>query len=225
MKDKELQDLWKLAEQQLNEAKLLNNQSWVLQHQLFIERQERKAKKEFVSLILFKLLAIILGIVFIWFIVYFFYHFWERPAVVICTGGIILITGIVVVDYIIQLYLLCTFNLQGDILKSQKQLVYLETSIIRSIRISFLQLPFYTFFYFNEEVVRGANLRFWTLQLLITGAIIFLSLFLYFTISRKNLHKKWVRKLIDDAGGKSVSKAMGFMNEINDFEKDLVTTN
>jgi uncharacterized membrane protein len=115
--------------------------------------------------------------------------------------------------------------LQGDILKSQKQLVYLETSIIRSIRISFLQLPFYTFFYFNEEVVRGANLRFWTLQLLITGAIIFLSLFLYFTISRKNLHKKWVRKLIDDAGGKSVSKAMGFMNEINDFEKDLVTTN
>lgn len=223
MEDKELKDLWQLADQQLKEAKLLNNQSWVLHHQVFIDGQERKARNEFFSLILFKLFAIILGIAFIRFVGYYLFNYWDRPSVVICASGIVLITGLVLLDYIIQLYLLCTFNLRGDILKSQKKMVYLETSIIRSIRVSFLQMPFYTFFFINEVAVSTASNRFWTFQLLVTSAFIALSLFLFFTISRKNLHKKWVMKLIEDAGGKSVRKAMVFMNEIDDFEKDMIT--
>lgn len=221
MEDKDLQNLWKLADKQLQDAKLLNNQSWVLQYQIFVALQEQKAKKKLWGLVLSKLLGVIFGIAYIWFIAGFLYHYFDRTAVVVSTSAIVLITGAVVVDYLIQLYLLYTLDFQASIIKTQKQLSYIETSIIRSVRISFLQLPFYTFFYINHEVISEATIRFWSFQLVFTGMFIAIALFFYLNISPKNLRKKWVKKFVDDAGGQSLRKTMEFINEIEDYQKDL----
>lgn len=221
MEDKELQDIWRHADKQLQDAKLLNNQSWVLQYQVFVLLQEQKAKKKLSGLIRSKLLAVIVGTAYIWFIAGFLYAYFDRPAVVVCTGAIVLITGVVVVDYLVQLYLLYTLNFQGSIIKTQKKLSYIETSIIRSVRISFLQLPFYTFFYINSEIISKATVRFWSFQLVFTGMFIAIALFFYLNISSKNLRKKWVKKLVDDAGGQSLWQTMEFFNEVEDYQKDI----
>ena len=220
MDDNDLQSLWKLADKQLHDAKLLNNQSWVLQYQVFVTLQEQKAKRKLQGVILSKLLAIVTGVAFIWLLAGLMYRHLYSPAVAVCTGAIVLITGVVVADYLFQLYLLYTFNFQESIVKNQKRISFIETSLIRSIRISFLQLPFYTFFYINDEVLHEATTLFWTFQLLFTGAFIVLALFFYVNISPRNLHKKWVKKLVDDAGGRSLRTAMEFINEIDDFKKD-----
>lgn len=223
MEDKDLQELWKVSEKRLQESKLLNNQSWVLNYQIFVSMQQQKAKKKLIYPIISKLITIVLGIAFIWFIAGLLYKHLDRVAVVISTGAIILITGVVVVDYLIQLYFLCKLNFQESIIKSQKQLAFIETSITRSIRISFLQLPFYTFFYINHEVILRATISFWIFQLLFTGTFVAIALFFYINVSSKKLHKKWVKKLVDDAGGKAVTETMEFINQINDFQKDLIT--
>lgn len=221
MDDKDLQSLWQHADKQLQDAKLLNKQTWLLQYQVFVTLQEQKAKKKLRGLILSKLLAVAIGIAYIWLIAGLLYHYLDRPAVVVCTSAIVLITSAVVIDYLIQLYLLYTFNFQETVIKSQKQISFVETSLIRSIRISFLQLPFYTFFYINQEVLREATIRFWSFQLFFTGAFTAIALFFYLNISPKNIHKKWVKKLIDDAGGQSLRKTMEFINEIEDYKSDL----
>lgn len=223
MEDKDLQNLWKLADRQLRDAKLLNDQSWVLHCRVFVALQEQKAKKRLRGLIISKVLAVVFGTAYVWFVAGLLFTHFGRPAVVISAGAIILITSVVVVGYLIQLYLLCTMDFQESIIKSQRHLAFIETSIIRSIRVSFLQLPFYTFFYINGDVIREATIRFWAFQLFFTGVFVAVALFLFATVSRKNLRKKWVKKLVDDAGGQSLRKTMEFINEIEDYRKNVTT--
>lgn len=183
--------------------------------------QHNKAKARIKSLLLSKILSIIFGVTFVWFIVVTFLTFYPNLYFAVSGGCIILLTVITIVDYIRQIFIIADMNFDDSLVQTQQKLVFLQTSIVRSVRVSFLQLPFYTTFYITQGMVQSGGVPFWIFMSIFTGSFIAIALFLYKNICYKNINRKWVRTLLDGSGGKSLIKAMEFMNEIEEFKKDI----
>jgi hypothetical protein len=49
-----------------------------------------------------------------------------------------------------------------------------------------------------------------------------IGVWLYREISYKNINKKWVKNIIEKSAGNSVTKAMEFLKELEEFKKDLI---
>src|SRR6185312_4860079 len=77
MDETELQDLLKTYNQKLEEAKVLNLQSWVLNLQCFEALQKQKSKSKLRSLMNFKIVAVILGILWFLFLGYLLFYSME----------------------------------------------------------------------------------------------------------------------------------------------------
>lgn len=87
MNDIELKNLLESYNHKIEEAKVLNLQSWALNLQCFETIQKQKAKSRLRSLMNFKIFVVILGIAWILFLGYLFLHslkclrffFWFPP--------------------------------------------------------------------------------------------------------------------------------------------------
>ena len=222
MEDIQLRNLWKDCNEKLEDATVLNVKSLALNFESFAMLQHNKAKAKIKSLLLSKILSIVFGITFVWFVTQIFLTFYRNLYFAISAGCIILLTVITILDYIRQIFIIADMNFDDSLVQTQQKLIFLQTSIIRSVRVSFLQLPFYTTFYITQEMIQSGGAGFWIFMSILTGSFIAIALFLYKNISYKNINRKWVRALLDGAGGKSVIKAMEFMNEIDEFKKDIL---
>ena len=221
MDDIQLRNLWKDCNENPEDATILNVKSLALNFESFAMLQHNKAKAKIKSLLLSKILSIIFGITFVWLVMEIFLTFYRNLYFGVSAGCIILLTVITILDYIRQIFIIADMNFDDSLVQTQQKLVFLQTSIIRSVRVSFLQLPFYTTFYITQEMIRSGGAAFWIFMSIFTGSFIAIALFLYKNISYKNINRKWVRTLLDGSGGKSVIKAMEFMNEIEEFKKDI----
>jgi hypothetical protein len=47
----------------------------------------------------------------------------------------------------------------------------------------------------------------------------FRRVYLFKTLTYKNIHRNWVRKFIESFGGKKLSTAMEFLNDIEEYQK------
>jgi len=221
MDDIQLRNLWKGCNENPEDATILNVKSLALNFESFAMLQHNKAKAKIKSLLLSKILSIIFGIAFVWFVTEIFLTFYRNLYFAVSAGCIIVLTVITILDYIRQIFLIADMNFDDTLVQTQQKLVFLQTSIIRSVRVSFLQLPFYTTFYITQEMIQSGGPAFWIFMSIFTGSFIAIALFLYKNISYKNINRKWVRTLLDGSGGRSVIKAMEFMNEIEEFKKDI----
>ena len=221
MDDIQLRNLWKDCNEKLEDATILNVKSLALNFESFAMLRHNKAKAKIKSLLLSKILSIIFGITFVWFVTEIFLTFYRNLYFAVSAGCIIVLTVITILDYIRQIFIIADMNFDDTIVQTQQKLVFLQTSIIRSVRVSFLQLPFYTTFYITQEMIQSGGAAFWIFMSIFTGSFIAIALCFYKNISYKNINRKWVRTLLDGSGGKSVIKAMEFMNEIEEFKKDI----
>jgi hypothetical protein len=221
MEDIQLQDLWKDYNNRMEDAKMLNIRSLALNFESFAMLQHNKAKAKLRSLLLPKILAIIFGVTFIWFVTEIFLRYYRNVYFAVSAGCIILLTFITILDYIKQIFIIADMNFSDNLVQTQQKLVFLQTSIIRSVRVSFLQLPFYSTFYITQEMIQSGGNAFWIFMSIFTGLFTAIALFLYKNISYKNVNRKWVRSLLSGSGGKSVIKAMEYINEIEEFKKNI----
>lgn len=74
MTDIELQKIWSSYDQKLEEARLLNMQSWVLNMQCYEALQSQKAKTKLRSLLTIKWVAVFFGILWVLFVGFLVYH-------------------------------------------------------------------------------------------------------------------------------------------------------
>jgi hypothetical protein len=82
-----------------------------------------------------------------------------------------------------------------------------------------LQFPFFTTFYLsNTWFPNTVPLGFLFLQFLITGAFTYLSIWLYKNQTIENLDKKWFRLLLSGSGGKKITDALAFYEEIERYK-------
>ena len=222
MNDIELKYLLASYNLRLEEAKVVNLQSWVLNLQCFETLQLQKAKSKLKALINFKIVAVVLGILWVAFVSNFFLHSLEISKIffLVSAGAIMLITSAAIIVYIYHIVLINTINNSDNVLKTQEAIAHLKLSTLNITRILFLQAPFYCTFWWSESFIINAPIPFWLISFPVMAAFTFASIWLWRNISMKNIHKKWFKILFNSPEWNSLVKANNFLEEINNFRKE-----
>jgi len=225
MNDLELQAIWQSYDKKLEEARLLNLQSWALNLQCFEALQKQKATSKLKSLINLKAFIAFLGIVWVAFLSFLVYHSLELSKIffVVSVSAIIIVNIIAIVVYITHIVWLKQINNSDNIVSTQQKLARLQTSTMWITRILFLQTPFHTTWFISFKMFAHASVGAWMFQICITLFFTWIAIWLYRNISYKNMDKKWFRILFSSSEWTSVVKAIDFIKEIEDFKKDSVS--
>ena len=224
MQDKELNDLLNAYNNKLEEAKLLNLQTWVLNLQHYTYQQKQKANSKLSKLSLQKKMLVLLGIIYGLGLLFLAVNSitYQKMFFSICTAAIGGITLYAVFVYIKQLYWIQKFNNQENIVEAQENLIKLQDSTISVTRILFLQTPFYCLFFVSPAMIAGSPMAFLFITLPIFLVFAFLSGWLYFNIHIKNAGKKWFRFLFGSSEWTHLVQSQQFLNDIDEFKKDIV---
>jgi hypothetical protein len=223
MTDIELQDIWKAYNKKIEESRILNLQSWALNRQCFESIQTHKAQQKLNALAKFKVGAIVLGILYVLFLGVLIYgNQLNNLYFTASIGMIMLITLISIAVYIRHIVLIQQINYSETILGAQKKLATLQSSTINIVRIAFLQMPFYSTFFWSKEWIVFSSIKTWLIPIPVTLFFVLLTVWLYRNISLHNANKRWFKILMGTPEWTSITQAMQFMNEIEEFKKDMV---
>ncbi len=219
MEDIELKNIWKSYDQKIDEAKILNLQSWAVNIKTFEYLQTHKAQSKLRSLATFKIWAIVLGIFWLLFLGVLAYgnHF-QNVYFTSSVIAIMLFTIIAIAVYIKQVVLINQINYSESIVTTQQKLTELQASTLNVARVLWLQMPFYTTFFWNTEWITG-DIKFWLVAFPITFFFTFLAIWLYRNISLKNANKKWFKILMGKKEWESIIIAKKYLDEIEEFKK------
>lgn len=223
MEDQEIKNIWAAYDRKLEEARILNLQSWALNLKCFEELQDRKAKSKLRQVKNIKLVTVILGIVYVLFLAFLVYGNGGRNIYfAVSMSMIALITVIAIIVYIKHLLIIKRINYSESITDTQERLSTLQASTINIGRILWLQLPFWSTFFWSNKMIMSDPVKFSLIALPVTLLLTFLAIWLYRNISMKNKDRKWFRVLFGTPEWTSVIKAMEFMKEVEAFKQDLV---
>ena len=181
--------------------------------------QTMKAERKLHSFVRNQYTGIILGISWIAILTFLVYHGRNNIFFFISIGTIALLNCYAVIAYIWHVIMIKQINIAGSITETQRQLAKVQSSFNLVGRILILQSPLYCTFWYTEALVQNGGALFWIIQLIIVSAFTVVSVYLFRTLTGKNIHKKWVKAIMESFGGKTLTKAMEFLNEIEAFEK------
>lgn len=223
MNDTQLNDILEVYNHKIEEAKTLNLQSWVLNLQCFEALRKQKAQSKLKSLINFKIVAVVLGILWILFLENLFFHSLKMANIffLISCGAIMIFTIIAIAVYVYHIILIDKINNSENVVQAQESIASLQLSTINVTRILFLQAPFYCTFWWNVPMITGSPLSFWLISFPVALLFTFASIWLYKNISIRNANKKWFRILFNSPEWTSLVKANTFLEEINSFKKEI----
>ena len=221
MNEKQVTDILEAYEHKLEQSRLLNMQSQALNIKFIEELNMHKAKSKLHSVIRLKSWLIVFGILWVLFLSFLVSHSLTPSKIffVISAGMIALITAIGIAVYIHHIILIHSIDNSASIVEAQEQLARLQASTLNSGRILFLQLPFYSTFFFTPQWIATSPLSFWLIAFPVALVFAAISIWLFRNISLKNAHKKWFRFLFSSSEWTSVTKAIEFMDEISEFRK------
>ncbi len=222
MDDSQLTDLLASFNHRLEEAKVLNLQSWVLNYKCFESIQSQKAKSKLKSLITIKTVAIILGILWVLFLGYLLYYSldWSKIFFIISASAIILITVAAIFVYAYHIVLINKINNTENVVKTQETIARLQLSTLNITRVLFLQTPFYCTFWWSPAMILQSPLSFWLISFPIALLFALASVWLYKNISYKNINSKWFKLLFSSPEWTSLSRASAYLKEIEIFKKN-----
>lgn len=213
MEELEIKQLWQQYDKRLEESLRINKQ-------IIREMQTQKAESKINSFQIRQVVGLILGIFWVIFLGFLVVNTLNNLYFAISVGLIMLFNIFAIAVYIRNLELLSQINITDNITDSQQKLATIQSSLINVGRILILQTPFYCTFYYSNELVAHAGTLFWLIQLVALSFFTGLSIYLYRTLTYKNIHRKWVRNIIGSFGGKTLTKAMEFLNEIEDYRTE-----
>jgi hypothetical protein len=91
----------------------------------------------------------------------------------------------------------------------------------RTLRISWVQLPFWATFFVSNRLLRVGGTKFLLIETPIVVVLTVMAVVLNRNITMENAaKKKWVMGMIRGSGVRSVVRAIGYMKEIEDFKKE-----
>ena len=210
--------LWKKQYEKIDQSLAINKR-------ILKETISQKAKSALRSLIRIKATGIVVAV--IWLLLlgaalsFAILHYSSAANYfIVSIAAIFLINVKALYDYIKHLAWVNNINYDGSITEIQKKLARLQLSIFQHVRVMFLQLPFWTTFYLSDKwFPQSVSWMYIIFQILFTALFTYIAFWLYKNISLANASKKWVQVLIQGAGGKSVSKALEFYKEIEEFNE------
>jgi hypothetical protein len=225
MDDNELKNIWKDYDRRLEEARVLNLQSWALNLQCFEALQRRKMQSKLGRLALFKIMVIVLGLPWTALLSYLFMHSLSWPrlffSIPVSAGALFIFNLYAIAAYIQQLVLIRRINNSESIVDTQLRLAGLQSATLRVLRILFLQMPFYTTFLYSAAWIKGWSAWFWLSSVPVTGLFVLLALWLYRNIRYENAGRKWFRFLFNGPEWNYVVQSVTFIKEIEEFKQNI----
>ncbi len=224
MEDIELKNIWKEYDRKIEEAKLINMQSWVINFKTFEYLQTEKAKSKLNSLGTLKKWMIFGGILWLAFLMFLVLNslaLW-KIFFVISLSAVIVFNVVGIMVYIKQVVLINEIDNSENLIEVQQKTSELQASTLQIARILFAQSPFYTTFFWTPQMIASNWTAFFLISLPVTLLFVFASIWLYRNINYKNADKKWFKILFSSKEWTSVIKAIKFMKEIEDFKREIV---
>ena len=222
MEDIELKNIWQAYDDTLERSRILNLQSWVVNLKTFESLQQHKAELTLNSLASFKIRAVVLGIIWQLFLGLLVFGDWfNHPYFTVSVGAIAIFNLVTLYIYIRDIVIIKGINYSDSITVTQRKLSALESSVL-GFRFLWLQVPFYSTWFWNSSWIHYDSLDFWLITFPITFLLTCLGVYICRNATAENLHKKWVRALLM-AGPeyKSVIRAKRFLAEVDEFKKEI----
>ena len=123
---------------------------------------------------------------------------------------------------------------QGNsVVNMQSALARLKTHMLDFMRISMLTIPAFLSFPvvipkaladLNSTIFEGFNIieqtkgDWWLVEIIVFAVMIPGGIWFYKQVAPKNIHKKWVRRIIKKASSKNVGKAVQYLNELEEIK-------
>ena len=218
----EFKNIWQAYDDKLEKSLKLNMHCLEL-------IQSQKAKSKLKTLFISRIIEITLHAVVIWYLGTFLYSHFFEPQYAISAAILILFFIIAFSNCIRQIVIIKEIDYSKSITEIQRKLTLLQSHIADYIRLTFLMLPTYLAYPIiafkvlgNFDIVSQLSRNWWTAQIIFNIVLIPLCVWLYREVSYKNLHKKWVRYVIEKSAGDSVAKAMEFIKEIDEYKKEVI---
>jgi glucan phosphoethanolaminetransferase (alkaline phosphatase superfamily) len=214
MSTDEFQQLWKAYNAKLEKSLQLNLR-------LLQEVQSQKARSVLRSFIASRIIGIVIGMLYLALLVIAFWYVRTQPVMAVSFAAFIACTVIAIGMYMREIGVIRKISYGDNIVDTQQKLAGIKSSIIWTLRISWVQLPFWSTFFVSNELLRKGGREFWMIETPITLLLAILAVILYKNITIENAQKKkWVKGMIRGAGMKSVTRAMDFMKEIENFKNE-----
>jgi hypothetical protein len=226
MEEQDIKNIWKTYDARLQEAKEQSDRSWALNLRLFEEMQSRKAGSALRKLKILKTTGIVVTVLYLvalgWALAFAITHYssaWNY--FIVSMGAIFIINFKGLSDYVRHLIMASEINYSGSVTEVQQKLSRLQMSIVQHTRFMYLQIPFWSTFYLSDKwFPHSVGWAYIIIHVICTGAMVYASYWLYTRLTVENMQKsKFIRKLVGGSGIGSVSKAMEFYREIEEFKK------
>lgn len=136
-----------------------------------------------------------------------------------------------------QIIVIKSINSNSDLISMQRSLAKLKTYILDFIRLSVLTIPAFLSFpvvipkaladlninIFNDfDIIRQTNGSWWLAEIVTFVILIPLGIWFYKQVNPQNIHKKWVRHIINLTTNKSVAKAANYLNELEEMKSVVI---
>ncbi len=218
----ELKTIWESYDKKLEKSAQLN-----LHCIEMIQSQRVKSKLQ--GLLILRIIEVLAHLAVLYYLAKFFIANIFEIHFSLSSGVLLLFFTIACINGITQISLIKQIDYSENITAIQKKLTLLHSRIIDYLRLTFLVLPTYMAYpiiFFKIlagiDIVLLFNHNWWMGQLIFSAVAIGPCIWLYKAVSYKNLHKKWVRYIIEKSVGQSITKAMSFIHEIDEYKKGNV---
>ncbi|MDR0543683.1 MAG: hypothetical protein LBH19_15955 [Dysgonamonadaceae bacterium] len=223
MEEQELIRLWKEQDAKIERTLQINSR-------LLREMTDHKAKKALNALIWFKSWGIVSFVFYLALLGFALVialiaaigrHTSAGIYFIVSTAAIMLVNVKGLSDYIRHLIMAHSIDYNSSVVAIQQQLAKIRISILYHLRTMFLQIPFYTTIYLSDLWFPAkVSWVYMAFQVVFTGLSAGLAVWFYKNHKPENLHKKWLRSLVRDSGGKYIEKAMAFYDELETFKQE-----
>lgn len=218
MEDNEFENMWDAYSRRMDQANVMNLQAWALHVRTIEYVQTFRAENQLRSLVAFKSRAVAIGV--IWSLLLGLLIYGNHFENIFFSGSLsilLLFAVVAMIVYVRQIILIKRINYGDSVVFIQEKLLKLQVSTIGIVRLLWLQLPFYTTFFWSWHWIANDDL-FWFTAFPVTLIFTVLGFWLYRHISLENANEKWFKILLGKKEWTSIVVAKGYLEEIDTFK-------
>lgn len=212
MENTQIIDLWKSYTQKLDESLQLNEKNAAEITRIKVQSLLASMK----PLKVFTLLAGFLWVLFVDSLIIGLFPV-ATPFFLVSAAIQVLLTKLAIGIYLYQLILLHQTDISEPVLATQQKLARLRSSTLWVPRLLFLQLPVWTTFYWNKNMLETGHTWLYFLQLAVTVSFTVIAVWLFLNIRYENRHKKWFRLIFNGKEWQPVLQSMELLDEVKAY--------
>lgn len=213
MEDKDMMNVWQSYDQQLKAALVLNRKNTE-------DITRMKVQSFLASMKPIKIFTLLVGfawVAFVDMIIFYTFHV-ASPFFLVSAIIQVLISKLAIIVYCYHLVLIYQTDISEPVVTTQERLARIQSSTIWVTRLSFLQLPVWTTFYWTTGMLVQGNRAAVISQFVITGLFVFAAIWLFINIRLENSHKKWFRLIFRGSDWDPLIRSKALLEEIGEYK-------